>query len=324
MITVSLIVPIYKPDSKQLDEMLNSIRKQTLSDIQPIFIIDDQETELDVSDIKNAIIINNLASLGTGMSRNKGLLKSEGTYITFLDQDDYISDNYLQELYETAIESDADLVVTNNVYEFGESTNIPEIHCNNYSVNVMDKLELFYNEDPEISLSYCVWGKLYKSSIIRKYEVGFPCIKLGSEDSYFNFIYFNHLKSRVYFNNNAIYHYRLHENNRTKTEYSKNKDSFENTIKIYVDALNYYKYNYSDSTVLKAKMFNAIFYNFWVYDRHDIEGKSELYDMLRWFTLKYLAPINEGYIPEFSRGYYPMVVNNETFKEFTEEYHKMK
>ena len=54
------------------------------------------------------VIISNEKNIGTGLSRNNGLDIATGKYITFVDNDDYIDENYLQYLYNIAINQNVD------------------------------------------------------------------------------------------------------------------------------------------------------------------------------------------------------------------------
>lgn len=56
---------------------------------------------------------------GVSSARNFGIKHSRGEYITFIDSDDWIEPNYLEILYKTIKEQEADIVVT-NYYTFRE------------------------------------------------------------------------------------------------------------------------------------------------------------------------------------------------------------
>ncbi|PPS21321.1 glycosyltransferase family 2 protein [Brachyspira murdochii] len=108
MIKISVIIPVYNVES-YLRECLDSVINQTLKDIE-IICIDDNSTDnsynilLDYQKIDNRIkIIKHKENLGLGPARNSGIKVAIGEYIYFIDSDDYISDNYINALYESAI-----------------------------------------------------------------------------------------------------------------------------------------------------------------------------------------------------------------------------
>ena len=90
---VSIIIPYYKKKFF-LKKTIDSIKKQTYKNFEIILIYDDKDKS-DLSFIKkvlksfkNKIIIINRKNLGVGISRNNGIQKSNGKFLSFLDADD--------------------------------------------------------------------------------------------------------------------------------------------------------------------------------------------------------------------------------------------
>ena len=104
MVKVSVVVPVYNVE-KYLSKCLTSLVNQTLQDIE-IIVINDGSTDgcLDIiNDYKKRYpkklkVINN-KNHGIGFSRNCGIKKARGKYITFIDSDDYISESALEEAF---------------------------------------------------------------------------------------------------------------------------------------------------------------------------------------------------------------------------------
>ena len=89
---VSIIIPYYKSE-KYIDKTINSILNQTFKK-WIIIIIDDENSEksrkiLSSYKSKKIKIFKNPKNLGVANSRNKGIKKSKGAYVAFLDSDDY-------------------------------------------------------------------------------------------------------------------------------------------------------------------------------------------------------------------------------------------
>ena len=120
MIKVSVIVPIYNVEN-YLKKCLDSIINQTLKDIEIICINDcstDSSKDIVLEYIqkdKRIKLINHEENQGLGFARNTGFDNSSAEYISFIDSDDFISNDYIEHLYDTAVKYNADIVFTNNM-----------------------------------------------------------------------------------------------------------------------------------------------------------------------------------------------------------------
>ena len=101
MSLVSVIIPYFKK-KKFIKETINSVIKQTYTNIEIIIIYDDSDIN-DLEYIEDIIKIDkriqlyvNKFSLGAGKSRNLGIKKSKGSYIAFIDADDLWEINKLE------------------------------------------------------------------------------------------------------------------------------------------------------------------------------------------------------------------------------------
>jgi len=91
---VSVIIPYYKK-KKYFSKTINSVLAQTYGNIEIIIVYDD----LDISEYKfllsfkkkhkKILIYKNKKNIGAGFSRNIGINLAKGSYIAFLDADDY-------------------------------------------------------------------------------------------------------------------------------------------------------------------------------------------------------------------------------------------
>tara|TARA_A100001035_G_C27745890_1_gene483957 strand:+ start:655 stop:1395 length:741 start_codon:yes stop_codon:yes gene_type:complete len=98
---ISIVIPYYKK-REYIASTLNSVLKQTYKNLEIIIIYDDQDKE-DLEFIKRLIkldkriiLIINKKSLGAGLSRNYGIKKSKGKYVSFIDADDIWKKNKLE------------------------------------------------------------------------------------------------------------------------------------------------------------------------------------------------------------------------------------
>ena len=114
-IKYSVIIPVYNAE-RTLKRCLDSLLGQKREDVEIILINDGS------SDGSRAILedygsrfLNVRAvhqeNAGVSAARNRGLDEAEGKYITFVDSDDYVSENYFRAMDEAGEKEDSDLIV---------------------------------------------------------------------------------------------------------------------------------------------------------------------------------------------------------------------
>lgn len=182
---ISVIIPVFN-NKRYIDDCINSILQQTYTNIE-ILLIDDGSTDgsSNICDIygkqDNRVIVIHQKNKGVSNARNKGIKISKGEYITFVDSDDKVDCNYISNFnlgYDISIQgyksSNSNL---HTLYkETAITTKFSNYWCNNK----------FHSG---------VWGKMYKRSIINKYNIIFPENLSFSEDTIFNLKYILHINS---------------------------------------------------------------------------------------------------------------------------------
>jgi len=180
MIKVSIIVPVFNSE-KYLEKCINSLVNQTLKDVE-IIIINDGSTDKSLEIIKkfqkrhsNIVCINN-KNHGIGYSRNCGIEKSKGKYISFIDSDDYIDINMMKNLYDFCEQNKLDIAVC-DYYKINDITNEKGV------VEIDDFEITTLNENKQLiyKINHSPWNKLYKKDIFIKNNIYFP-INLKYED----------------------------------------------------------------------------------------------------------------------------------------------
>lgn len=115
-ICFSIIVPIYNPQLSFLKECVNSVYKQTYSNWQLILVndastsqeVNDYLQNIEVQNLENINVISNRENLHISLSTNKGLKQCNGDYVTFLDHDDLLAPQALNEVV-SAISANSNL-----------------------------------------------------------------------------------------------------------------------------------------------------------------------------------------------------------------------
>lgn len=186
---ISVIVPVYNAE-KWLQRCVDSILAQTFTEFE-LLLIDDGSTDKSLDICKNyakndtRIKVVHKNNGGVSSARNLGLDKASGKYVTFVDADDWVGTEYLNNLVSAAEKETADLVI--NYAEVylrgkGEKENYPEqlIENNDYTSLFLQN-DLIWHTSP--------WSKLFKLETIRKSAIKFPDnIHIG-EDAIFLYDY---------------------------------------------------------------------------------------------------------------------------------------
>ena len=219
---ITVIVPVYNVEN-YLRKCLDSIMAQTYKNIE-IIVVNDGSTDTsgeickEFSGMDHRIIYIEQENAGLSAARNTGLNNMSGDYVTFVDSDDWIEQDYIETLYKKIVEYQADIAVGNYYsYNEDEETYYFHIYGNSYYEKVYDNISIFENlyESQEMKSFALIsaWGKLYKAKLFDylRFEKG----KLG-EDGYFNQKMYLSVNKVVYLNK-GLYAYRQRSGSITKT-----------------------------------------------------------------------------------------------------------
>lgn len=172
---VSIIVPIYNV-SEYLEKCIMSLINQTYKNIE-IILVNDGSTDnsLDIckkyeTEDKRIVVLNKING-GLSDARNYGIERAKGKYITCVDSDDYVTDDYVEFMYNNLKKDDADISICKHIVLFDNNTQISTATHKKYILNPKDTLEmLLYDEDMDVSAV----AKLYKKELFEgiKYPKG--------------------------------------------------------------------------------------------------------------------------------------------------------
>lgn len=157
---VSIIIPAYNAE-KYIDKCLYQIVNQTINDFE-VIIINDGSTDNTLKKLRKYekkykfIKVYSQSNVGQATTRNNAIELVKGEYITFIDVDDFIDTTFLEEMLEEAEKTKADIV-----------------YCDYYKYYGNSKLKLVKNDMHPILINPSSWGKLYKTSFIKKSNLKF-------------------------------------------------------------------------------------------------------------------------------------------------------
>lgn len=113
---IDIIMPVYNTPIDDLKRCLSSIERQTFKDYK-VYIIDDGSLD-DVRSFldeyakdKENCIVKHVVNGGVSRARNIGIDSSSAEYLTFVDSDDTLEDNFLEEAFSLIKDNDLDLVI---------------------------------------------------------------------------------------------------------------------------------------------------------------------------------------------------------------------
>lgn len=205
---ISIIIPIYNKE-KYLERCLNSIISQSYPHFE-LLLIDDGSTDRSGSIcdeyVKKDDRVKVFHQLNGGVSsaRNKGLENSNGEWICFIDADDWVDKDYLQN-FTDELKPDTQLVLQNFwLHEAGNDNvfiaSIPDTRMvGNY------KLIKWLEETPGVHNGF-IWHRLFRADIINRENARFPLGISYAEDGIFWLSYL-HNANIVEMTSKPGYHY---------------------------------------------------------------------------------------------------------------------
>ncbi len=210
---VSVIIPVYNVE-KYLEQCLDSVINQTLKDIEIICINDcSTDNSLEImqayatkdSRIK---IIDFKKNKGVATARNEGIKLAKGTYIGFVDSDDWVDLDFYEKMHNAAHTNNSDLVKGSiKLYKINSISDFPE------GAEYKTKTKFMYAQ--------YFWSGLYKHDFIQKNNLYFDNL-IYSQDRLFVFKAV-HLANNFNKIDTTFYHYRKREDSATTGDFTDKK-----------------------------------------------------------------------------------------------------
>ena len=217
MIEFSVIIPIYNTE-KYLTRCINSIINQTYKKME-LILVDDGSTD-DSKKICDKfardyemIKVVHQKNRGVSAARNVGLQLASNEYIVFVDSDDWIERETLENLYNVIKHNETDCIVFNLKEQV-----LKKIENKNQTQTWEEEIEkLIITERINSPVN-----KVYRNSIIKNNNIKFDEeISIG-EDLLFNIEYFTSSK-KIYILNKELYHYEVSNNKSLTKKYKEDK-----------------------------------------------------------------------------------------------------
>lgn len=159
---LSIIIPYYNTE-KYTDELLNVLERQITKDCE-IILIDDGSDE-PYEPYQDFVRVFRQPNKGVSVARNKGLKEAKGEYIVFIDSDDLVTEDYIEQIFK-AIETNPDTV-----------------YISWRSLDYKQGKIIQFETDEFNPYNRCVWNRVFKREYIK--GLSFPeGVQIGEDDAF--------------------------------------------------------------------------------------------------------------------------------------------
>lgn len=241
---VSIIVPVYNAE-KYINRCVDSILNQEYTDFE-LLLVDDgsSDSSCEICDTYAAadarVRVIHKPNTGVSDSRNIAIRQAQGTYLQFLDSDDWITPDATKLFVRAATEHNCDLVIA-DFYRVVDDRVSHKGDIEDDGVLTREEFAEHMMENPADYYYGVLWNKLYRRDLVEKYHLEMDTSVSWCEDFLFNMEYILH--ANVFYALQApIYYY-------VKTPGSlvaSQGVSISNTIKMKLMVFEYYNNFYKN------------------------------------------------------------------------------
>lgn len=191
---ISVIVPVYNVEQYQC-RCVDSILAQTFPDFELLLIDDgskDRSGEIcdEYAGKDERVRVFHKENGGVSSARNVGLDNAKGTYICFIDSDDWIEEDYLKVINDSI--SDFDIMFFGAVWHYEDggqrSLSFCPVEC---KTNIGKEIHHLLRNDMGVNYFGYTWNKVFRRDIIEKNNLRFVDELSLSEDEVFTLAYCN-------------------------------------------------------------------------------------------------------------------------------------
>lgn len=186
---VSVIVPVHNAE-KYLKEAVESVLIQSYRDFE-LILVENESTDNSLKICREyeekypQVITLKEKDKGLAKARNKGIEAAKGTYLMFLDADDYLADEKIIECFVNEMEkTEVDIVVCNYA-RLWKGKFLRAAECESLKNLPQDQADFRFQGFFSAGMLSYVWGKMYRSSFIKEKKITFSDYEYA-EDKMFN------------------------------------------------------------------------------------------------------------------------------------------
>lgn len=223
---LSIIIPMYNVKG-YIEKAITSILKNKVDKIEVIIVNDgstDSSLELAeklVEGIEYIKIIDK-KNEGVGIARNTGFSSSSGKYIYFMDPDDYLEVNFIENISRIIKKNNPNVIMfgVNEINELGQVINKKSPKSSFYIRKTVELAEKYNDLEKQIYM-FSPWNKVYKRSFLLENDIYFSNQKVG-QDALFN-IEVLKVATDIYVEDGIYYNYLVQRKNSAQTKFNAKK-----------------------------------------------------------------------------------------------------
>lgn len=220
---VSVIIPVYGVE-KYIERCARSVFEQTLCDIEYLFIDDctpDKSVDIlkrvleEYPHRKSQVVIHRMEqNSGQAKVREWGMRNATGEYVIHCDSDDWVDVHMYEEMYNKAIEEDADVVVCDFCSTDCENEQYSKGLISKERENVIADVLLW-------RIAGCLWNKLVRRKAYTDHDINYPTHNMGEDAALIVQILWN--AKRISYLPKPYYYYYMNQTSITKDVSDDNK-----------------------------------------------------------------------------------------------------
>ncbi len=246
---VSVVIPVYNVE-KYLERCVDSVLAQTYPNVEIILVDDGSPDGSPAICDRYAAEHNNISVVhkpngGLASARNAGMKVMHGEYLFFIDSDDWIDPETLEELVEIAERTGVDFVRYSPMYagwpnhKDGECYDLTKEKVLHEGIFTREDIirdifpRLFVQDNLSMGVIVSAWRSLYRISFLLEHQLTFDESIKYAEDTFFSSHVVYHANSFYFVGGGKYYHYFYNSSSITKSYKKDRWDSGKNLISVF-------------------------------------------------------------------------------------------
>ncbi|MDR2569112.1 MAG: glycosyltransferase [Oscillospiraceae bacterium] len=221
----SIILPVYNVE-KYLPKIFYSLKNQSFTDFEALFIVDGSPDNsynvlLDLVGNDERFKVYLKENTGVGETRNYGMDRATGNYICFLDPDDWVEFDLLEEVAKKTI-NNPELIIWGCFFEYTSGKRKKTIYLNREH-NLLSNNEFahFIEKRYFHIIPNVVWNKAYSKSFLVANNIRF-CNQKSGQDALFNYHVYP-VVNKISIINRPLTYYLMFREGSTSSSYNKER-----------------------------------------------------------------------------------------------------